>query len=71
MNFYFTFGYGTPYRNNFVKIEADTYGQAREEMARLHGRHWAFQYTEKGFAGQEERYGLTELRAPALGSTLT
>lgn len=65
---YFTFGFGTPYRNKFVRIEADTKGEAREEMVRNFGLKWAFQYDEAGFAGQQERFGLTELEKgmPAL-----
>jgi len=61
MNFYFTFGYGTPYRNKFVRIEAESFGQAREEMFKQFGRKWAFQYNEEDFAGQEDHFGLTEL----------
>lgn len=65
---YFTFGFGTPYRNKFVKIEADTKGQAREEMIRIYGLKWAFQYDESSWIGQEERFGLKELEKgmPAL-----
>lgn len=67
-NFYFTFGYGTPYRNNYVRIRAKNAGEAREEMIRRYGLKWAFQYDEEGFKGQAEQYGLTELDStmPAL-----
>jgi hypothetical protein len=60
-NFYFTFGYGTPYRNSYIRIEAEDAGEARERMVELHGLKWAFQYDEKSFTGQAERFGLTEL----------
>jgi hypothetical protein len=30
----------------------------------LVGTEWAFQYDEEGFAGQAEKFGLTELKIP-------
>lgn len=46
---YFTFGCGIdePYRNCYTVIEAESYEKAREEMVRLFGRSWAFQYSEE------------------------
>lgn len=59
--FYFTFGYGTPYRNRYIEIEAEDYGSARARMVELHGQKWAFQYTEEEFKGQAEQFGLIPL----------
>lgn len=59
--FYFSFGYGTTNRNNFVCVEAEDYGAARQTFCEQHGDQFAFQYTEEEFAGQAEQYGLTEV----------
>ena len=64
-NYYFTFGYGQydgSRRYKYVKIDAPTYGEAREEMVRRHGLVWAFQYNEKEFLPQIEQFGLSELK---------
>ena len=58
--YYFTFGLGTENKNKYVKIEAADYFAAREIMIGRFGLVWAFQYSEKEFAGQPEEYGLTE-----------
>ena len=42
----FTWGYGHKHPNRYIKIEAATAGEAREEMFRRHGKAWAFQYDE-------------------------
>jgi len=39
----FTFGYGQPNQNTFVRIWG-TFESAREEMFRRHGERWSFQY---------------------------
>lgn len=68
MKYYFTFGFGTPYKDCYLEIEAENYDAAREEMVRLHGTKWAFQYTEEEFKGQVEKYNLVPLHPsmPAL-----
>lgn len=68
MTQYFTFGYGTPYRNKYVKMEADTKALCRERMVELYGLKWAFQYDEDKFQEQIDRFGLEELEPgmPAL-----
>lgn len=47
--FYFTFGDGQLLENCYTIIEAETYNSAREEMFKVHGSTWAFQYTEAEF----------------------
>ncbi len=60
--FYFTFGVGDEiHRNHYVRL-VGTYHTTRARMVALFGRKWAFQYDERQFAGQPERYGLSELR---------
>ena len=39
----FTFGFGQPNQNTFVRIWG-TFESAREEMFRRYGDKWAFQY---------------------------
>jgi len=60
-NFYFTFGYGTENRDNYVKIAAKNYSVARVEMTRVHGLRWAMQYEEEEFLPQIRKYGLKEI----------
>lgn len=58
---YFTFMLGQGDLGfKFVKIEG-TYAQARKKMVQEFGTRWGFQYSEKDFAGQAEKYGLSEL----------
>lgn len=66
--FYFTFGMGYNLRNSYVVVEAENHQQARiafqEARAKIDsmgGRLYAFSYTETEFAGQVEKYGLTEV----------
>lgn len=60
-NWYFTFGGGHPHPYGYVKIQG-TFSEARAEMVRRHGVKWAFQYDDKGFEGQVEKYGLYEVK---------
>lgn len=41
----FTFGCGQPNAGHFVRIKG-TFEDAREEMFRRYGKHWAYQYSE-------------------------
>lgn len=59
--YYFTFLYGSENRNKYVKFFG-TYSEAREQMFSHFGDKWGFQYTEKEFAGQIEKFGLQELK---------
>jgi hypothetical protein len=61
MKFFFTFGGGMPYRHNYVEVWAPDEITARNMMIEAHAQRWAFQYTEKEFEGQIERWGLTRL----------
>lgn len=58
---YFTFGFASNYRNGYVCITAKDYGEARHVMVEHFGLSWAFQYSEKEFAGQIEKYHLHEV----------
>jgi len=57
---YFTFGgcHSTP--NAYVKIYG-TFSEARQKMINKFGVKWAFQYSEKEFKGQPEKYNLYEI----------
>ena len=59
-NWYFTFGSGHAHPNGYVKIYG-TFNSAREQMHRMYGPKWAFQYTEKKFTPQIKRWGLKEV----------
>ena len=62
-NFYGTFRQADHARKNkFVVIKAANDEVAFFKMKDLFGRDWANLYDEKEFAGQVERYGLTELK---------
>lgn len=63
--FFFTFGCDHPNGKHYVEIHAATEEEARTEMFRNFGKHWAFCYSEEGFKGQPEEFGYTRL------STLT
>ena len=43
----FTFGQRHKYRDRHQEIFASTPDQAEEKMFEVHGRDWAFQYTEQ------------------------
>lgn len=59
---YFTFPQRMPIKKDcYVKVEADTFWQAREAITEIYGSAWGFQYDEIGFAGQAEKYNLTEI----------
>lgn len=59
--FYVTYGGNTWQHNNFSRVFALDYGSARELIFEKIGDKFAFCYTEAGFAGQIEGYGLTEI----------
>ena len=59
--YYFTFGYGTRNRNNFVRIEGEDYADCRNKMVAVHGTKWAMQYPADEFLPQIERYHLIEI----------
>lgn len=60
--FYFTFGFNTNLKGCYMKVEAKGPHEAREHlMAVLGGPRWAFQYNERTFDGQIDRYGLREV----------
>lgn len=56
--YYFTFGVGIddPHRNCYHVIEADSFDAARDEMFRVFGEKWAFQYTEERWRVSKEDY---------------
>jgi hypothetical protein len=63
--FYFTMQMKSEHANEYVEIEGEDYWDARKIMFEYFGSHWAFQYTEKDFEGQPEKYHLTcMLRLP-------
>lgn len=61
----FTFGYDhrhpvtdAPLRDRYVRIEAETYAQAREKMNASFGNRWAFQYSFTNGEDMAKRYEL-------------
>ena len=60
-DWYFTFGVNTDKANKFYKSHG-TYDEAREDMVNKFGQKWAFQYNEKEFLPQIERFNLTEIK---------
>lgn len=60
-NWYFTFGVGQKLANNFVVIRDETFERARRRMNDTYGPKWAFQYSEKDFLPQIEKYRLQEV----------
>ena len=59
-NWYFTFGSGHAHPNGYVKIHG-TFNSARDQMHKMYGPKWAFQYNEKEFMPQIKRWGLKEV----------
>ena len=59
--YYFTFCGDSENSHRYRKIVAKDYHRAREKMFELHGKKWAFQYTEESFKEQPKKYQLTEL----------
>lgn len=47
--YYFTFGLGHKLAGHCQPIIASSYRSARETMIELHGKKWAFQYTESEY----------------------
>ena len=64
--FYFTFANNSNLRNNFVKVMAESYGDARGIMFAARGMCWAFQYDDYEFQRQITDYNLTEVPIDAL-----
>jgi hypothetical protein len=62
----FTFGFGqtlpdgTPLAGKFVRINAETAGDARARMVERFGRNWSMQYPSEDEAGVR-KHGRTEL----------
>jgi hypothetical protein len=61
MKWYGTFGYGQVLAQNYVVLEAKDYIDAFSKMTKHYENLWSHLYTEGAFAGQAERYGLTEV----------
>ena len=65
--FYFTFGFGQEHYGKYFVIESDDYEEAREEMFKLFGNKWAFQYPVDEWFGWDgisiaEYWNLEELK---------
>lgn len=48
-SYFFTFGFGTPYRDCYVEILAENEDEARVAMVEAHGTKWSFQYEADKF----------------------
>lgn len=62
-NYYFTCGCGQQCPNGYVKISGTSFQDAREKMFLRYGEKWSFQYNEKEFLPQIEKYNLVEVRS--------
>ena len=58
---YVTYGWGYAQRNNYSVVDAPTYLEAQQLITATCGSAYAFSYSAAAFAGQAERYGLTEI----------
>jgi len=58
---YVTYGYNSNLRNNFSEVEGETLEECYRQINDTTRGQYAFTYDEFGFAGQVERYGLTEV----------
>lgn len=47
--------------DKYSVVEADSYAEARKQIHAIRGSDFAFCYTEEQFAGQPEKYGLSEV----------
>lgn len=62
--YFFTFGSnqkdknGMSLANCYFELPAQDFFKAREKMFALRKSDWSFQYTEKEFEGQKEKYNL-------------
>ena len=56
----FSFGYGHPYANRYVRIRAERAEYARGQMLHRFGNKWAFQYPAEE-ESELQRHGMTEL----------
>lgn len=71
-NYYFTFGsnhkdiYGNSLTHAYVKIAADDYWKARDEMFSYRDKNWSMQYEEEDFLPQIEKYNLHEVQPSEL-----
>ena len=61
MKLYVTYGWYYDQSGCYSVVEAEDYSACYEIIDRVAGSHYAFSYTEADFAGQAERYGLTEI----------
>ncbi len=66
-NYFFTFGTnhldnsGQTLANRFVKIRAKNWQDARDEMFKVRGNVWSFQYEEIDFKPQIKKYNLVRV----------
>lgn len=56
--FFATFGYGSPYKDYYVEIHADSEAEVRRVMVDGHSTKWSFIYSEEEFKPQVYRYAL-------------
>ncbi len=61
MKLYVTYGFGSNLRNCYSVVEANNIPMAYDIIHEVCGPDYAFAYTEDHFAGQVEKYGLTEV----------
>jgi hypothetical protein len=61
MKLYVTYGMGSKLGKNYSVVEGLDYAICRRMVEAGTNREFAFDYTEEEFAGQPEKYGLTEV----------
>lgn len=60
MEFIATFGFSSPLKDKFVRVQAETYKDAMLLMLKTYDAHWAFLYLDEQEAGVA-RWSLTEV----------
>jgi hypothetical protein len=61
MKLYVTYGFGSNLANCYSTVEAEDYSACYRIIEEVTQNKYAFAYSEERFAGQVERYGLTEV----------
>lgn len=61
MKLYVTYAQNSYQEDNYSVVEADTEDDCRKKVFEGTEGKFAFTYAEEDFAGQKEKYGLTEI----------
>lgn len=59
--FFVTYGFDSRQRHCYSVVEASDFQQAYQKVWAVCGDRWAFMYSEQGFLGQVQTYGLRRI----------